>query len=321
MTLQEIFLGQKTIGGTNNDYINSLQQTSDGGYILGGYTSSYGAGNTDMFVVKLDSSGNISWSKTIGGIYGDYINSLQQTSDGGYILGGYTSSYGAGNIDMFVVKLDSSGNISWSKTIGGGSNDFINSLQQTSDGGYILGGYTYSLTPGIAYMFVVKLDSSGNISWSKTIGGIYGDFINSLQQTSDGGYILGGDTVSYGAGISDMFVVKLDSSGNISWSKTIGGTNNDFIKSLQQTSDGGYILGGYTSSYGAGNTDMFVVKLDSSGNIGNCSIIQSVTPPTTSPSVSSSTPSVSSLTPSVSSSTPSVSSSTPNPTISTYCPI
>jgi uncharacterized delta-60 repeat protein len=257
----------KTIGGTNSDGIYSLQQTSDGGYILGGWTNSFGAGSSDMFVVKLDSSGNISWSKTIGGTNSDGIYSLQQTSDGGYILGGWTTSFGAGGYDMFVVKLDSSGNISWSKTIGGTNGDVIFSLQQTSDGGYILGGWTTSFGAGGYDMFVVKLNSSGNISWSKTIGGTNGDGIYSLQQTSDGGYILGGWTNSFGAGSIDMFVVKLDSSGNISWSKTIGGTNIDYIHSLQQTSDGGYILGGYTTSFGAGSSDMFVVKLTSSGNI------------------------------------------------------
>jgi len=310
----------KTIGGTNDDYISSIQQTSDGGYIIGASTASFGAGSYDAFIVKLDSSGNISWSKTIGGTNNDSISSIQQTSDGGYIIGGSTASFGAGNYDAFIVKLDSSGNISWSKTIGGTNIDDVYSIQQTSDGGYIVGGYTNSFGAGNDDALIVKLDSSGNISWSKTIGGTNYDDVYSIQQTSDGGYIIGASTASFGAGNDDGLIVKLDSSGNISWSKTIGGTNYDDVYSIQQTSDGGYIIGASTASFGAGVDDGLIIKLDSSGNCSNCSFIQSVNPTVTlvSPTVTSPSPTITSITPTVNSPSPTV--KLPNLIVNTYCP-
>jgi len=366
----------KTIGGANNDYINSIQQTSDGGYIIGGYTNSFGAGNDDALIAKLDSSGNISWSKTIGGTNNDsiysiqrtsdggyivggeiggeindfgavntdalivkldsseniswakkiggknyeFIYSIQQTSDGGYIIGGITASFGAGNFDGLIVKLDSSGNISWAKTIGGTNTDSISYIQQTLEGGYIVGGVTESFGAGKFDALIVKLDSSGNISWAKTIGGTNGDAISSIQQTSDGGYIIGGNTASFGAGYDDVFIFKLDSSGNISWAKTIGGKNYEYIASIQQISDGGYIVGGYTNSFGAGYNDALIVKLDSSGNCSNCSFIQSVNPTVTlvSPTVNSPSLTTTSTTPTVTSISPTVTS--PNLIVNTYCP-
>jgi uncharacterized delta-60 repeat protein len=256
----------KTIGGTSGDYGYSIQQTSDGGYVITGYTLSFGAGSSDVFVIKLDSSGNLSWAKTIGGTSEDYGYSIQQTSDGGYIITGETSSFGAGVDDVFVIKLDSYGNLSWAKTIGGTGEDSGSSIQQTSDGGYVITGETSSFGAGSYDVFVIKLNSSGNLSWAKTIGGTGINSGYSIQQTSDGGYVITGRTYGFGAG-GDVFVIKLNSSGNLSWAKTIGGTSDDEGSSIQQTSDGGYVITGYTSSFGAGDWDVFVIKLDSSGNL------------------------------------------------------
>jgi len=309
----------KTIGGADYDYGYSIQQTSDGGYVVTGETKSYAAGGSDVFVVKLDSSGNLSWAKTIGGASDDYGYSIQQTSDGGYVITGSTDSYGAGDFDVFVVKLDSSGNLSWAKTIGGASYGYGNSIQQTSDGGYVIAGHTGSYGAGNADVFAVKLDSSGNLSWAKTIGGTNSDYGRSIQQASDGGYVITGSTYSYGAGNSDVFVVKLDSSGNLSWAKTIGGADYECSYSIQQTSDGSYVITGFTDSYGAGGFDVFVVKLDSSGNISGCSSVSS-----TSPSVSSPSPSVSSValtasSQSLSASSTSPTATSPTPSTATQC--
>ncbi|RLF08229.1 MAG: hypothetical protein DRJ60_00880 [Thermoprotei archaeon] len=309
----------KTIGGADYDYGYSIQQTSGGGYVVTGETKSYAAGGSDVFVVKLDSSGNLSWAKTIGGASDDYGYSIQQTSDGGYVITGSTDSYGAGDFDVFVVKLDSSGNLSWAKTIGGASYGYGNSIQQTSDGGYVIAGHTGSYGAGNADVFAVKLDSSGNLSWAKTIGGTNSDYGRSIQQASDGGYVITGSTYSYGAGNSDVFVVKLDSSGNFSWAKTIGGADYECSYSIQQTSDGSYVITGFTDSYGAGGFDVFVVKLDSSGNISGCSSVSS-----TSPSVSSPSPSVSSValtasSQSLSASSTSPTATSPTPSTATQC--
>jgi hypothetical protein len=181
---------------------------------------------SDVLIIKLNSSGNIQWSRAIGGTNNDVANSIQQTSDGGYIVAGYTTSFGAGG-DALIIKLNSSGTIQWSRAIGGTNYDRAYSIQQTSDGGYIVAGYTNSFGAGGDDILIIKLNSSGNIQWSRAIGGTNGDYALSIQQTSDGGYIVAGWTTSFGAGNYDILIIKLDSSGNIQWSRAIGGTNYD----------------------------------------------------------------------------------------------
>jgi len=256
----------KTWGGIGADMGISLVQTSDGGYAVTGGTDSYGAGNDDMALVKYDSAGNLSWSKTWGGTNYDYGKSLVQTSDGGYAVIGQTRSFGAGGDDMFLAKYDTTGNLSWSK-IWGSDGGFVESLAQTSDGGYIVTGETDSFGAGGSDIFLAKYDSSGNLSWIKTWGNTGGDYSSSIVQTSDGGYAVTGGTNSYGAGSYDMALVKYDSAGNLSWSKTWGGTGYDYGSSIVQSSDGGYAVAGITHSYGAGSYDTFLVKYDSAGNL------------------------------------------------------
>jgi len=251
----------KTFGGTGSDRAYSVQQTSDGGHILAGGTYSYGAGSGDFWLVKTDSSGEKQWDKTFGGTGSDYAYSVQQTSDGGHILAGGTYSYGAGSGDFWLVKTDSSGEKQWDKTFGGTGSDYARSVQQTSDGGYILAGSTTSYGAGSGDFWLVKTDSSGEKQWDKTFGGTGSDRGYSVQQTSDGGYIIAGDTHSYGAGSGDFWLVKTDSEGDKEWDKTLGGTDDDYASSVQQTSDGGYVLAGYTKSYGAGGSDFWLIKL------------------------------------------------------------
>jgi hypothetical protein len=210
---------------------------------------------SDEVGVEVAASGVLEeeWNVTFGGTDWDLADSVQQTLDGGYILTGGTRSYGAGSTDFWLVKTDPSGNHEWNKTFGGTSYEWAFSVQQTSDGGYILAGYMYSYGAADYDFWLVKTDPSGNHEWNKTFGGTSGDRAFSVQQTSDGGYILAGDTKSYGAGYSDFWLVKTDPSGNHEWNKTFGGTSWDYASSsVQQTSDGGYILAGDTKSYGAG---------------------------------------------------------------------
>src|SRR5688572_2322745 len=299
----------KTFGGDTTDMFVSLQQTADGGYILGGYSlsgisgdkSQASRGDRDYWVVKLDASGNKMWDKTLGGSQWDEFYSLQQTSDGGYILGGGSGSPISGDKsqapqhnwfwDYWIVKLDANGNKLWDKTIGGNNgNDILHTVQQTPDGGYILGGESQSgigghksqASRGAFDYWVVKLDASGNKLWDKAFGGSTPDQLQTLQQTSDGGYILGGYSSSPISGEksqacqgnSDYWVVKIDAIGNKMWDKTFGGNNIDWLYSVQQTSDGGYILGGtsqspisgHKSQASQGNFDYWLVKLDASGN-------------------------------------------------------
>jgi len=255
----------KTFGGSSWDWAYSVQQTSDGGYIVAGWTGSFGAGSSDIFLLKIDASGNLQWAKTFGGSNGDVAHSVQQTSDGGYIVAGYTDSFGAGG-DVFLLKTDASGNLQWAKTFGGMGDDYAWSVQQTSDGGYIMAGVTSSFGAGWDNVFLLKTDALGNLQWAKTFGGSDFDFAYSVQQTSDGGYIVAGRTYSFGAG-GDVFLLKTDASGNLQWAKTFGGDTTDYARSVQQTSDGGYIVAGYTRSFGAGYRDVFLLKTDASGNL------------------------------------------------------
>jgi hypothetical protein len=301
---------QNTIGGSDYDYLYSVIQTFDGGYLLGGLTSSgisgdkteAGQGSADYWVVKLDASGNILWQNTIGGSSSDNLRSVIQTSDGGYLLGGYSSSGISGDkteanqgigYDYWVVKLDASGNLLWQNTIGGSDYDYLYSVIQTTDEGYLLGGSSRSGISGdktepsqafgLSDNWVVKLDASGNILWQNTIGGTSSDNLRSVIQTSDGGYLLGGESYSdisgdkteASQGSADYWVVKLDGSGSIIWQNTIGGSKNDFLFSVIQTSNGGYLLGGDSESGISGDKietkqggyDYWVVQLDESGNI------------------------------------------------------
>jgi hypothetical protein len=214
--------------------------------------------------VKLDSSGNVQWTKTIGGSLTDVASSIIQSSDGGYVVAGYTQSFGAGGSDMYVVKLDSSGNVQWTKTIGGLSDDVALSIIQSSDGGYVVAGNTGG---GVYDFYVVKLDSSGNVIWTKTISGRNLDFAYSIIRSSDGGYVVAGFTYSFDTGTLEMYVVKLDSSGNVIWTKTIVGLSDDYARSIIQSSDGGYVVAGWTYSFGAGQADFYVVKMDANGNV------------------------------------------------------
>ncbi len=309
----------KAIGGSGADHAYFIRQTSDGGYIIQGITNSFGAGGYDYLVIKLNSSGDIQWSKTIGGGSADYGNAIFQTSDGGYIAVGRTTSFGAGSADALIVKLNSSGDINWAKTIGGASAEYAYFIQQTADGKYVVGGHTASFGSGNYDIFVIKLDSSGNIDWVKAIGGSGNEYANSIYPTSDGGYIVGGYTYSFGAGSRDAFIIKLNSSSDLQWAKTIGGLNDDPAFSIQQTSDGGYIIGGRTTTFGAGGSDFLIAKLDPSGNCSNCSWIQSISPSISSGSINSILVNPTIISPSISFSTPSLNIISITPQISTIC--
>jgi hypothetical protein len=254
----------KTFGGEYDDSGLSVQQTTDGGYIIGGYTYSFGAGMADVWLIKTDGNGNNIWNKTFGGTDYDFGTSGRQTSDGGYIITGSTRLWS----DVLLIKTDNNGNEKWKRTFGGSSFDSGMSVQQTSDGGYIITGYTYSFgaNENTDDVWLIKTDGNGNEVWNKTFGGLEGDVGCCVQQTTDEGYIITGYTDSYGAGAEDVWLIKTDSSGNKLWDKTFGGTNNDEGNSVQQTTDGGYIITGWMESFGAGEFDVWLIKTDFNGN-------------------------------------------------------
>jgi len=259
-------LWTQTYGGTGHDIARFTQQTSDGGFILVGVTESFGSGESDFWLIKTDEIGNEEWNQSFGGTSWDEAYSVNQTTDGGFILGGCTNSYGAGESDFWLVKTDEIGNEEWNRTFGGENYDTAYSANQTTDGGFIIGGFTSSYGVGESDFWLIKTDENGNEEWNQTFGGLDNDKIYSVKQTTDGGFILAGYTNSYGAGESDLWLVKTDEIGNEEWNQTYGGSSYEIANSIQQTSDGGFILAGYTNSYGAGESDFWLVKTDENGN-------------------------------------------------------
>ncbi|MEM3699924.1 MAG: CARDB domain-containing protein [Candidatus Bathyarchaeia archaeon] len=250
----------KTCGGQDWDLAYSVQQTSDGGYAVAGWTRSFGAGNYDAWLVKVDAYGNMEWNKTYGDALFQEAWDVKQTSDTGYIMAGYTSAVGQME-DFWLVKVDAYGNMEWNKTYGGAESDFASYVLQTSDGGYIVIGSTKSFGSGEYDAWLVKVDAYGNMEWNKTYGGSQDDVGCEIQKTFDGGYIIAGKTKSIGSGEYDAWLVKVDAYGNMEWNKAFGGVGSEGALSVQQTSDGGYVAAGYTYSYGAGKSDFWVVKV------------------------------------------------------------
>ncbi len=256
----------KTFGGSGADAGWSIDQTSDGGYIIAGYSNSFGAGNDDVYLIKTDMNGDTVWTKTYGGTNNERGNYIKQTSDGGYIITGYTESFGAGGQDLYVIKLGATGDSLWIKTFGGTMNDVGNSIIQTADGGYIVTGVSYSFGAGNGDVYLVKLDVNGDSLWTKAYGGTSLDYGYSVQQTSSGSYIVAGYTESFGAGNYDCYVFKIDVNGDTLWTKTYGGTSVDQGRDIQETSDNGFIVTGWTFSFGAGGADVFVIRTDTNGD-------------------------------------------------------
>jgi predicted secreted protein len=257
----------QTYGGSNDDSAASVIQASDGGYVLAGSTMSYGAGQRDVWLVKASSGGNVLWSKAFGGTGLEQAFSVIQTSDGGYALAGYITSYGSGSADFWLVKTDASGTALWNETYGGLFDDRAYSVVQTADGGYALAGYTFS--SGVNGSFwLVKTDGDGIEQWNKWYGGNDYEYCLSMVQTSDEGYSLAGyREEASGAGSSDFWLVKVDSSGIVQWDEMYGGSGSELARAVVQTKDGGYALAGSTDSLGAGWEDFWVVKADSSGTL------------------------------------------------------
>lgn len=266
----------KTYGASNkSDYGYSVRQTTDGGYIVAGSTKSVGTGLFDIVLIKTTSTGALTWSVSYGGTSDDIPRCVEQTADNGYIVAGYTTSYGS-NAQMYLVKVGSTGASMWSKTIGGSNSEVAYDVKQLSDGSYAVAGYSDSYGAGNFDMMLVKLTSTGGVSWVRTYGGTSEDRALGLKITSDNGYILTGFTNSFGGGSSDYYLVKTDAGGALSWSKAFGGALEDRAYSVFQTADGGYITTGYANSYGQGMKESYVIKTNASG-VSNCNEVSPAT--------------------------------------------
>ena len=257
---------QKIYKAPGYDGIMSFQQTKDGGYLIGGYTDSYGAGDWDALIIKVDSSGNIMWQKVYGGALYDISISIVELEDGTYIIGGETSSFGAGERNISIMRLDKDGSIIWQKTYSGTYSSGLSSIQKTFDGNIVVNG-GLSLAENEPFQWIFKIDLSGNIIWQKIYDVYLYVYVYSVQATSDAGYIMAGE-ISFGS-YEDAWVCKLDSDGNIVWQKSYGDIYSDFAEVIMQTLDGGYLINARRGYLKGDSTDydIWMFKLDSSGNI------------------------------------------------------
>jgi hypothetical protein len=269
LCLPVIGFGQEfetTFGGTYDDEGYSVQQTTDGGYVIAGLTWPSSDIIPIVYLIKSDGNGMEQWNQTFGVSDEDAGVSVQQTTDGGYIIAGLSGTLPDNSADVYLIKTDGNGIEQWSQTFGGAESECGYSVQQTTDGGYIITGYTYSFGNGGAYVYLIKTDGYGTELWNKTFGG-GGSFNNgySVQQTTDGGYIITGNTQAFGNGGADVYLIKTDGYGTELWNKTFGGTGNESARSVQQTTDGGYIITGNTTSFGNGENDVYLIKTDVNG--------------------------------------------------------
>jgi hypothetical protein len=257
---------QKTIGQSQTDFALSVKQTSDGFIVAGGtYPSSLPP--LDFWVIKLDHSGNVVWQKSYGGTGDEIAYSVNVTSDDGFIVSGYTDSFGAGFYDLWVLKLDSTGNVQWQKSYGTSKDEFpTRGTQQTTDGGFAIAATTTDrANPNpTGDIIVLKLDSTGQIQWQKSYGSSAADGANSIEQTTDGGYIVGGETAAVGTGA--FWLLRLDSAGNITWQKAYQGNNSEVLQTLNQTSDGGFIASG-TDPKRPTSVGTFMIRVADNGEI------------------------------------------------------
>jgi len=261
---------ERIFGRTDSDGASSVRVTDDGGFILAGSTLLLGEEFGDATLIKLDQYGQLIWSQVYG--IEDYSESFSEaipTNDGGYIAAGSKANSDDNEPpDVWIVKTDASGTVIWDKTFGGNQNDGAADVITTSDGGYlIVGSYEHDTAQRQDVdAYLIKLNASGNLIWEKRWGGELGEGAGCVRQTSDGGYVIAGSTTSYGAGEHDGYLLKLNSNGNDVWYKTYGGTDWDKLGKVVLTDDGGYLIAGWTASFGAQARDVYLVKTDAAGN-------------------------------------------------------
>lgn len=294
---QPILEWSKNYGGSDSDIPRDIELTTDGGYIFAGWSRSTNGdvggnnGGQDAWIVKMDDEGNLEWEKNYGGSDDDTAGSIKQTTDGGYIVSGYSRSTDGdvggnnGEQDAWVMKLDNEGNIQWSKNYGGADKELAFDIVQTADNGYAFLSSSESFNGDVGGnnggrdFWIVKLDDAGNLQWEKNYGGSAWDTPSSIKELTNGGYMVAGFTgsddgdIGENFGSNDSWLLKLDNEGNLEWEKSYGGSDNDVSYDMDQTIDGGYVLAGRSNSSDGnvggnnGEHDSWIIKLDADGNL------------------------------------------------------
>ncbi len=262
-------------GGDGFEEMEGVVVTDDGGLVIVGATDSYGE-SSDGWVLKVDGRGRIQWQRTYGGNGEDSLIDIRQTKDGGFVAVGWTDSVGAGQADVWVLRLDVQGNVVWSKVYGGPQTEQGWSIALAEDGGYVVAGGTTSFGAGQADYWVLRLDGSGNVLWQKTLGGPgddggggeYEELVVRVLVDRDGNYVVVGESTSFGTGESDIWVLKMTPQGQVLWQKAFGGEYEETMWSFAETASGGYIVPGVTVSYSPDlSGDVWVLHLNRDGTV------------------------------------------------------
>lgn len=255
----------RTFGGNDYEVCTSVQQTADGGFILCGRSASFSA-SSDIYCIKTDNDGNEQWSRTYGGTRYEYGSAVRQTTDGGFIIAGYSHSFGTAVYnDYYIVKTNANGDTLWTRTFDNGQEDWAYDVIQTTDGGYVICGYSYLVDIGRTKpdIYIVRTDAGGDTLWTRSYGGADDyESAQGIQQTADGGYIITGSTNQ--GGNDDILVLKTDADGHTIWTGRYGGSERDYSFDVIETEDGGYIVTGYT---GSSSRDLYLFKTDGNGTL------------------------------------------------------
>jgi uncharacterized delta-60 repeat protein len=252
----------RTYGTDVLEDLRAAVQTSDGGYALAGFTYPYGSADKNFWLVKTNANGDSLWSRTYGGPGEDWCNGIEQTADGGFVLVGYSDSFSALYHDIWMVRTDANGDSLWSRTYGGDLDDYGQSIKRTPDGGFLLYGTTRSFGAGNLDLWLLKTNADGDTLWTRTFGADSNEACLSVELARGGGYVIAGYTRSLGMGLSDGWVIRLNADGDSLWSMVVGDAGYETFYYVRQTTDGGYLLAGNTSSFGAGSNDFYLVKTE-----------------------------------------------------------
>ena len=256
-----MLIWERRFGGRATDWASAVVETQDGGLVVAAYTQTTADDPFDFWVFKLTADGELLWERKLGGPKTDWANAITETRDGGLVVVGHTESKGAGDADWWVVKLSADGEPQWERTFGGVARDYASAVTATTDGGIVVAGLTESAGAGGVDSRVIKLDTAGNTVWDRIFGGARDDWVRAVIETRDGGHAVAGYTMSTGAGLFDVWALKLDADGNLLWERTFGGTANDWARALIEMPDGGLAMAGDTWSKGAGQSDVWVIKV------------------------------------------------------------
>jgi hypothetical protein len=265
---------QKTYGGDGKDWPTQIIQTSDGGFVIAGNTTSFSEGQGQGLILKIDASGSIKWATALSEVDTDNAVSVCESGDKGIVVAASTTTIGAGDVDILVCKLTSSGGLGWTKTFGGSAEDVATSIASASGTDCVVAGYTSSLGAGNDDCLAMRINSSGGVVWSNTYGTGYNEEWYGMTKARDGGFVVTGVTLGFDAKNEDVFLAKLNAGGAVQWAETFKGDNEDHANAVTQTADSGFVAVGITKSFTSfdkENYDFLVIKTDSSGGISGSS--------------------------------------------------